>query len=334
LIKAETLLDQMAGPSGNPAPHIETKDFDVDGQAEILLHHPSYGLVARPADGGTVSSLRFKPAGVELVNSLMRRPEPYHELVRQKAITHDAPREGPASIHNHVWAKEPDMAALLRYDRYARHAFRTYVFSATRRLEDFDYFRLNENGDLAGGPWEAVSSSARAGRLEFRRDALQRANGDDVRLYATKVLTSSTQGSAWQLACQSSLSQDSGRPIPLALGIELVFNLLAPDAPDRYFLAQGIRRPLEFRGEIAAPRLILVDEWQRVQIALDADPTPRWWIVPIETISQSETGFERVYQGSAILAVWKTGPAAWTKITSTLRVEITSLEDAPTARER
>jgi len=48
-----------------------------------------------------------------------------------------------------------------------------------------------------------------------------------------------------------------------------------------------------------------VDEWQDIKIALRADPEPAWWIAPIETVSQSESGFERVYQGSAILAVWK-----------------------------
>ncbi len=120
-------------------------------------------------------------------------------------------------------------------------------------------------------------------------------------------------------------------PAPLALGVELVFNLLAPDAPDRYFLADGIRRPLEFKGEIDTPRLELVDEWQRVKISLDADPRPLWWIVPVETISQSETGFERVYQGSAILAVWKIDPPSRREITSTLRAEITSLGPQPIA---
>jgi len=28
------------------------------------------------------------------------------------------------------------------------------------------------------------------------------------------------------------------------------------------------------------------------------------WVAPIETVSESEEGFERVYQGSQILGVW------------------------------
>jgi alpha-mannosidase len=44
--------------------------------------------------------------------------------------------------------------------------------------------------------------------------------------------------------------------------------------------------------------------------------------IPIETISQSELGFERVYQGSAILAVWKIDPASWRDVTGVLRAEV------------
>jgi alpha-amylase len=104
--------------------------------------------------------------------------------------------------------------------------------------------------------------------------------------------------------------------------MELVINLLAPAAPDRYFTANGVRRPLDFSGEIDSYNLTFVDEWQGVKISLDAQPRPLWWIAPIETISQSESGFERVYQGSAILAVWRVDPASWRDVTGVLRAEI------------
>lgn len=333
LIKAESVLDRLEGASGSAGVRVTSTDFDVDGHAEFLFQHATFGMIARPQDGGTVSSLRFKPAGVELVNSLMRRPEPYHELVRREVITHESPREGPASIHDQVWAKESNLADLLRYDRYARHAFRTLVFPASKRWEDFDYLRLDENGDLAGGAWQVANPTRRTSALQLQREARHRVGSEEVLLRATKTLKTNADAAAWRIECHSTLSMDRVRPAPLALGIELVFNLLAPDAPDRYFLANGVRRPLEFKGEISAPRLVLVDEWQRVRISLDTDPPVRWWIVPVETISQSETGFERVYQGSAILAVWKIEPPSWRDISCDLRVEVTSLNSKPTGED-
>jgi alpha-amylase len=150
---------------------------------------------------------------------------------------------------------------------------------------------------------------------------------------AQKLITATNAGAAWRLECRSSVATDRSCPAGLALGLELVLNLLAPDAPDRYFLANEVRRPLEFRGEIDAPTLLLVDEWRRIQITLDARPQPRWWIVPIETISQSESGFERVYQGSAILSVWRIEPPAWRNVTCTLRAEIAPWNPAAVAED-
>jgi hypothetical protein len=334
LIQAEALLDRLEAMPRNPGVRGATRDFDTDGHQEILLQHPLFGMVVRPADGGTVSSLRFKPAATELINSLARRPEAYHELVRQRVITREAPREGPASIHDQVWSKEPNLAALLRCDRYQRHAFRTYLFSAVKQWPDFDYLRLEENGDLAGGPWAVVAAPGRTGTVVLQREAQHRVNGEEMLLRAAKTIKAKVVRSQWQLECRTSLARDSQSPAPLALGTEMVFNLLAPDAPDRYFLAKGVRHPLEFKGEIDSPELHLVDEWQQVKITLEADPAPRWWIVPVETISQSETGFERIYQGSAILAVWRIDPPSRREITCTVRAEIARLGPNPPTEDR
>ncbi len=324
LIQAESLLDKLEGGHEKPEVRVETKDFDADGHEEILLQHPTFGMVARPADGGTVSSLRFKPADVELLNSLMRRPESYHKLVRQRAASREPPRQGPASIHQLVLSKESNLDSLLLYDRYPRHAFRTYVFPAAKRWEDFDRLRLEESEDLARAAWAVVGFAATgpSGTLELRREARVHLDDNELQLSALKTLAAKVAEGQWHLECRSSLSTNRTSPAPLAMGVELVFNFLAPDAPDRYFLANEVRRPLEFRGEIVAPRLALVDEWQRVKILLEGSPQPRWWIVPIETISQSEAGFERVYQGSAILAVWKIDPPSWRNVTCVIRAEI------------
>jgi alpha-amylase len=323
LIQAEVLLDRLEGRRTDSAPCARREDFDVDGQEEILLEHPAFGMVVRPAEGGTVSSLRFKPARAELVNSLMRRPEAYHDLVRKQAASQEIPQAGPASIHDMVLSKEANLEALLRYDRYPRHLFRTYVFSARKGWRDFSLLSLEENAVLACGAWKEPARPAPAGVVPLENAAMIQLGECAMRIEARKTFSSGASGDTCWIECQSSLSSAQPCPAKLALGTELVFNLLAPSAHDRYFLANGVRRPLDFRGEIDSPNLTLVDEWQRVKISLDAQPRPRWWIVPIETISQSESGFERVYQGSAILAVWKINPATWREVTAVLRAEIT-----------
>jgi len=43
----------------------------------------------------------------------------------------------------------------------------------------------------------------------------------------------------------------------------------------------------------------------KLRITLHAPGAENFWIAPIETVSESEEGFERVYQGSQILARWR-----------------------------
>ncbi|HLY61786.1 MAG TPA: alpha-amylase/4-alpha-glucanotransferase domain-containing protein [Terriglobia bacterium] len=326
LIRAEVLLDKLSDVKENSPPRVQTKDFDVDGQREVLVEHPSYSMVMRPADGGTISSLRFKPADVELINSLMRREEAYHEKVlRHVGSEAAAPREGPASIHDHVWSKESNLSALLRYDRYPRNLFRTFVFPAGQQCKDFDYLCLRENLEIAQGKWDLPSAGGSPGVFPFTKRGNIHIGGKDMQILAAKTIEAKAGAGSLRLDCRSSLSMEQSTPAPLALGVELVFNLLAPDVPDRYFLANQVRQPLEFRGEIVSDQLTMVDEWQKVKISMEASPKPSWWIVPIETISQSESGFERVYQGSAILAVWKIEPSSWQNISCDLQVNIERL---------
>jgi alpha-amylase len=47
-----------------------------------------------------------------------------------------------------------------------------------------------------------------------------------------------------------------------------------------------------------------VDEWQNVAATIQAPAATQFWVAPIETVSESELGFERVYQGSQILILW------------------------------
>jgi len=93
----------------------------------------------------------------------------------------------------------------------------------------------------------------------------------------------------------------------VAVGIESVINFLAPAEPDRFFETPTGHENLRFSGSLPGPVLRMEDGWQGVRIALHAPAAEEFWIAPIETVSESEEGFERVYQGSQILAVWRPG---------------------------
>jgi hypothetical protein len=88
------------------------------------------------------------------------------------------------------------------------------------------------------------------------------------------------------------------------VGVEVILNFLAPSAPDRYFESTGQRYPLRWAAAAPASELRVVDEWQSVAATIEAPGAREFWISPIETVSESEEGFERIYQGSQIIAIW------------------------------
>jgi 4-alpha-glucanotransferase len=295
LIRSETLLDGLNGESMTNGVHVTQADFDVDGEQEIMLSHPMAGIIVKPSDGGTVSSLRFKPAATELINSLMRRPEVYHSRIRSGM--EDRPEKHSDKL--------TELTGLLRYDRYMRHCFRTYLFPPGKQWQDFERLGLLEDAGLAAGSWQ-VATGPSTNSVELFSQSPYQLDGESLEIEARKILFASSTDAGFHVECRSAISTDRTPAAPLSLGVEMVFNLQAPDAPDRYFAAAGVRHPLEFSGEIQVPELKIVDEWQGVKLVLEARPECRWWIAPIRTISQSEAGFETVYQGSAIMAVWET----------------------------
>jgi alpha-amylase len=62
----------------------------------------------------------------------------------------------------------------------------------------------------------------------------------------------------------------------------------------------------------------LVDEWIGVRVTLAWTPGADLGWGPVETVSVSEGGFERIYQGLALLLTWPLGAApldVWTALT-------------------
>jgi len=52
-------------------------------------------------------------------------------------------------------------------------------------------------------------------------------------------------------------------------------------------------------------RLKIVDKWKEFIVSLEADRPASFWRFPIETVSQSESGFEKNYQSSVVFLNWK-----------------------------
>ena len=303
LIRAESLAD-LHTPGALMA-RVELLDYDADGAGELLFTAPEYQALLKPGDGGTIAAFDFRPAAATLVNSILRRPESYHATLREaagKSATGEV-----ASIHEQTRVKEPGLERFLRYDRWPRHAFRVLLFDPTRTHADYETLELREAPGFAGGAFVVDSSDPHGAELH-RSDslALQGKNEESgVQLSLIKQFSFSPAPHGCEIGCEIILRFKEPPAKPFAVGIESIVNLLAPAEPDRFFETPTGHVNLRFSGALPGPILRMEDGWQRVRIALHAPLVEEFWVAPIETVSESEEGFERVYQGSQILAIWR-----------------------------
>jgi hypothetical protein len=327
LITAETLADaaRHKAPKYQAAQRL---DFDADGIEEIEVTSPKFAALVKPSGGGTLEILDFRPSAVTLINSLQRRVEACHAQLRDAAQV--AGRV--ASIHDQTLTKEAGLEHHLRYDRWPRHSFRLLLFSTGKTQADYEALRLEESAIFAGGDYQVERVTPHEVTLALEAplcDAIAGGHpGDNLRAGKTFQFESDEKGI--DVVCRLELGRtgpeshpaEPATPTQFTVGMEIVLNLLAPNEPDRYFEFTGNRHPLIWSGVVDGSHLRIVDKWQDVAIEIDAPGASHFWVTPIETVAESEGGFERVYQGSQILAVWTAEIASvgWWRAETALRV--------------
>ena len=310
LIIAETLVDAARHKAARYQV-AQRLDFDADGLEEIEITSPQFAALVKPSGGGTLEALDFRPRAVTLVNSLQRRVEAYHARVRDAAA---AGGGQVASIHDQTLAKEGGLEQRLKYDRWPRHALRLLIFAEGKKHGDYEALRLDENPVFAGGDYrtEKIERDCVTLSIEAPSSAVTTGGHQCANVRAVKTMMfASAPGSCdvrcgleLALSCTESRAAENATPLKIMVGLEIVLNLLAPNVPDRYFEFAGNRQLLNWSGVVEGSHLRVVDEWQDVAVTVHATGASHLWIAPIETVSESEEGFERVYQGSQILAIW------------------------------
>ena len=283
LIRAEVVLDGALH-----APAAEIADLDADGQPEVLLRSDALLAVIKPDRGGALFELDDRHRCFNLLDLMTRREEAYHDKLRALQPRAQAAGDAAVSIHDLVAAKEPGLAERLHFDAYRRGAFIDHVLAPAASLADFAQGKLSP----------ALAQQAYAWALEGERLQLRTTWGPEpVQLTKTYRLAGDRLDVEYVL--------EADRAARFRLGVEIAVNLLAGHAHDRYYESAGRRLDpgeLASQGVLDACRdITLVDEWLGVRVRVDASAPASVWRAPIETISMSESGFERVFQGSALL---------------------------------
>jgi alpha-amylase len=317
LIAAEDLADAALGL----ASRAETRDLDLDGRDELLLASAGQIVTLDLDEGAGIGSWDLRAARHALTGVLRRRPEAYHDTLRAHeaqlakaqlaeagpATTAGAAEAGgssAASIHDRVQVKEPGLAAHLIYDDYERRSGLVRILPPDATPESWGAGGRGELGDLGTGQFRVVQLGADA--VFVARDGVATIDGAAIPLAVETRIRLGGGRTDPSLEWSTTVKNRSDRPATFRLGSEWAITMLGGGGnPDAWWEIDGERTRHDGSGAARAiTRLAQGNGWLGVEVETVIGPAADAWHAPIETVSNSEAGFERVYQGSALLLSW------------------------------
>ncbi len=315
LIAADNLLDQVVGKDGAWI-EASADDYNFDGRQEVRLANDSLVCLLAPATGGQLYELDVRSICHNLLATLARRPESYH----RKVLAGQNNGQGDvASIHDRVVFKQEGLEQRLQYDRHPRNSLMDHFYDVDTNLQAVSRGEAEERGDFVQGAYET--------RIRRNPDRIQvqlSRNGTvaGIPIKITKGITAEAGSSTLEIAyLLEGLPQDH----PLRFGVEFHFAGLPSHAEDRYFYRGDHEQLGQLQTQLDlqnAADLSLVDQWLGIDLRLVANQNTSWWTFPVETVSQSEGGFELVHQSVAIEPHWLVRGDAEGRWSVTMHLEI------------
>ncbi len=297
LIEADTRLDQATGT--DPATVQATADdYNFDGQQEVRMSNDRLCAWIAPGRGGRLYELDVRGISHNLLATLQRRPESYHRKVLSGPSDSG---DDVASIHDRVVFKQADLDQRLHYDQFPRKSLMDHFYDNEATLESVQRGEALERGDFVDLPFETkLRRGSDRVQVQMRRDG----NAWGIPITLTKAVTM-VAGSEKLSVTYLLENLPPGQPLHFA--IELNFAGLPAGADDRYF-SDGDGNNLGQLGKQLdlqdAKFLSLSDRWLGIDVSLEFDRPSGLWAFPIETVSQSEGGFELVHQSVCVQPHW------------------------------
>lgn len=297
LITADNLLDRVAGQTG-PRVEVEAEDFNFDGEVEVKLSNDRLVGLIDPSHGGRLYELDVRTIRHNLLATLARREEAYHEKIRSGP---NAGGEDCASIHDRVVFKQEGLDQMLQYDADLRKSLQDHFFDNDVSLGEVANAQAAELGDFAGGRYDA-KMRRHADRVEVQMS--RQGHVGDAPITLTKNVTLAAGSSTLEI-----LYQLEGLPSDRSLhfAVEFGFAGMPSGADDRYFYDRERQRLGQLGRQIDMADqtgLGLIDEWLGVDVGLSIARPSNIWTFPVQSVSQSEGGFEAVHQSVVVMPHW------------------------------
>jgi alpha-amylase len=325
LIAAE---DLALGEPGAPVDSGRLVDLDLDGREEALLVGDGQIVGVKLDEGAGIGRWDLRAARHPLAAVMRRRPEAYHAKVVAHGVaggdaaggdgTPEVGTDSPASIHDIVTLKQAGLAEHLQYDAYERRSGLVRLLPASAAAEQVAGGSAIDLAPAVAGPWslEAIAPDR----------VVAGWSGGGLTLHKTIRISGGRLDPS--LLVEVELSNGTSEAFEALLGIEFAVMLLGGGHNPAAFHEIDGRRIAHDERAVAEglTRLAAGNEQLGITVETLVDAPSDAWITPIQSVSNSEGGFELVYQGSAVLIVRpiSLGPGARTSMRVEQRATVAS----------
>jgi 4-alpha-glucanotransferase len=294
LIEAEAMIDKINRKNDIS---VEVMDFDFDGSNEVLVETSKFNVIYSLKNGGALYELDIKGINTNLLDILSRREEGYHKKLTDPNYE--------SSEKSKIRFREGGLENLLFYDWYRHGSFIDHFFGDNVTLDQVYRSQYPEMGDFVNQPYKhEVVRIKDDVEVTFSRNGHIWYNGVHIPLRVKKCFKFN-QTSDEVITKYTIEKINDLESIHLKFGVELNFALLAGEAPDRYYVfpdKEIENKNLNSMGEVQnCNSFELYDEWQKMKIQVKMDKNANIMRFPLETVSLSEYGFERIYQSSVVI---------------------------------
>lgn len=254
-----------------------------DGMPEVRVDTRDLGVCICPWLGGSLGFLSFKPASINLADTLARRKESYHGDLLKNAKSRKF-----KSIHGTVKPRENELQNLLVYDQYPKTLFSDYLLRPDAKFDNTEKQNLDQNVKLAGQPYQV----------------------DKIRSTRSSVMVSlSRKVSTPQNNCKicKEIKVYSDRPI-----LEVSYRVKSSNSATRFatevnFASWNEKKFERLYGRIGEETRTSRTEifYSDVKVQLNFSKQVDIWKIPVKSFSQSESGFESNMQCVSLIPNFK-----------------------------
>ncbi|MBN1592801.1 MAG: DUF1926 domain-containing protein [Candidatus Coatesbacteria bacterium] len=300
LIEAEAAV-QNAQHGDEDWVSLAKDDIDSDGHEEVMVENRNLACVFSPV-GGAMAELDCRRSFTNVTDTLSRHKEAYHASLGKASDASSSSEH--ASIHDRQREVSERILKNLHYDWHPKMSFLDHFLPLGTDLACIRDSRYRDLGDFVKTSFEVdTTCSDRTAIVRFKRKGALYPGHIPQPLKLGKRFAIERTGS--KINCDYRIDYEGQESVEAIFAVEFSFACYG-EGDDCQFTDDG--NNWQMLGETArlkgAKAVRLSDPYRGFSILLSFDVEADIFRFPLQTVSQSESGFELIKQATTVLVQW------------------------------